>query len=68
MVSPEEPSRGSRPVGAVAVAFPVPARSQRSWVPPRLRDHGDLRGLTLGPSPGLGESGNPATFRVSTTP
>lgn len=32
---------------------------------PRLQAYGDLRDLTLGPSPGIGESGNPAIFRVS---
>jgi hypothetical protein len=30
---------------------------------PVLTEYGDLREMTLGPSPGIGESGNPAVFR-----
>ena len=36
---------------------------RRAYTAPVLREYGDLRTLTLGPSPGLGESGNPAIFR-----
>ena len=31
---------------------------------PVLTEYGDLRDRTLGPSPGIGESGNPAVFRA----
>lgn len=37
---------------------------RRSWSAPRLRTLGELRGLTFGPSPGVGETGNPALFRA----
>lgn len=36
--------------------------TRRSWARPALTVHGDLRELTMGPSPGLGESGNPLTL------
>ncbi len=31
---------------------------------PKLTLWGDLRDLTMGPSPGIGESGNPALFKA----
>lgn len=68
MASPLQQERVIRPVERMAVAPSAAPRKLRTWSPPRLRHHGDLRGLTLGPSPGLGESGNPAVFRVDTTP
>lgn len=40
---------------------PVP---RRPYEAPRLVVFGDLRTLTLGPSPGIGESGNPALFKA----
>lgn len=43
------------------------AAGRKPWRAPFLRRLGDLRGLTLGPSPGLGESANPSTFRVPVT-
>jgi len=43
---------------------PLSPAPRKRWSAPRLRRHGDLRSLTLGPSPGTGESGNPAIFRV----
>ncbi|HXU34120.1 MAG TPA: lasso RiPP family leader peptide-containing protein [Thermoanaerobaculia bacterium] len=36
---------------------------KRPYEPPKLIVFGDLRTLTLGPSPGIGESGNPALFK-----
>lgn len=39
-------------------------RGRKSYRKPQLVLWGDLRGLTLGPSPGIGESGNPALFKV----
>lgn len=41
------------------------AAGRTPWRAPFLRRLGDLRGLTLGPSPGTGESANPGIFRVS---
>ncbi len=38
--------------------------AKKPYSPPRLITYGDLRTLTLGPSPGIGESGNPAVFRA----
>lgn len=40
----------------------APAKKQYSS--PHLVSYGDVRDLTLGPSPGVGESGNPAVFRA----
>lgn len=64
--------KSKAPADAPAGGLPRPgarvesarSRERKPWTRPRLRAHGDLRGLTLGPSPGLGESGNPAAFRV----
>lgn len=39
-----------------------PAR--KSYHRPTLTLWGDLRDLTMGPSPGIGESGNPALFKA----
>ena len=38
--------------------------AKRPYEAPRLAVFGDLRTLTLGPSPGIGESGNPALFKA----
>lgn len=35
-----------------------------SWQKPVLTVHGDVRELTMGPSPNTGESGNPLNFRT----
>ncbi len=43
-----------------ATGFATP---KRPYEAPRLIELGDLRTLTLGPSPGIGESGNPALFK-----
>lgn len=37
--------------------------STRPWSRPELIVYGDIRQLTMGPTPGVGESGNPAVFR-----
>ncbi len=37
---------------------------RKPYDPPRLVRYGDVRDVTLGPSPGTGESGNPLLFRV----
>lgn len=41
-----------------------PDDGRRAWTPPRLRVLGELRGVTMGPSPGIGESGQPNLFRT----
>ncbi|MBI4819746.1 MAG: lasso RiPP family leader peptide-containing protein [Deltaproteobacteria bacterium] len=38
-----------------------------AWSSPRLSRLGDIRELTLGGSPGAGDSGNPTTFRAPGT-
>ncbi|MCB1058117.1 MAG: hypothetical protein KDD11_21670 [Acidobacteria bacterium] len=38
--------------------------SRRPYSRPRLEELGTLFELTLGPSPGVGESGNPTVFRA----
>lgn len=38
--------------------------SRRPYRPPRLIEYGSLLDLTLGPSAGTGESGNPEIFRA----
>ncbi|MEP7010470.1 MAG: lasso RiPP family leader peptide-containing protein [Acidobacteriota bacterium] len=45
-------------------AEPTPPGPKRRYETPRLIVHGDLRTFTLGPSPGVGESGNPAIFKA----
>ncbi|HRC87800.1 MAG TPA: hypothetical protein PK413_19570 [Thermoanaerobaculia bacterium] len=55
-----------------AAAQPPPASPQgagitvpkRPYAPPKLTLFGDLRNRTMGASPGIGESGNPALFRA----
>jgi hypothetical protein len=42
----------------------VSAGTLRVYVSPRLVRYGDVRDVTLGPSPGLGESGAPGVLRV----
>lgn len=37
--------------------------SRRLWVTPNVIDRGDVRDVTLGPTVGNGESGNPGVFR-----
>jgi hypothetical protein len=37
---------------------------RKPYVTPALVLYGDVRDVTLGPSPGTGESGNPLTFRL----
>lgn len=50
-------SRGS--VGSTASVVSVGGRSRRPYKSPRLIDFGDVRDLTLGGSPGVGDSGAP---------
>ncbi len=57
-------TQGQLPAPENASAPEEPTSRRRDYAPPVLREYGDLRTLTLGPSPGLGESGNPAVFRA----
>lgn len=41
-------------------------RIRKKYVPPKLTPLGDLRDLTLGTSPGIGDSQNPTIFRAGT--
>lgn len=41
---------------------PPQGAQRKAYTPPRLQSLGDLRDLTLGGSPGLGDSGMPAQF------
>lgn len=52
-----------QPIPAPLSSFPTQC-PKRLYEPPRLVAFGDLRTLTLGPSAGTGESGNPAIFRA----
>ncbi|MEM9552692.1 MAG: lasso RiPP family leader peptide-containing protein [Acidobacteriota bacterium] len=36
---------------------------RRPYQPPSLQVHGDVRGVTLGATPGVGDSANPTLFR-----
>lgn len=40
------------------------AERRRAYSPPRVRALGELRDVTMGPSPGLGETGSPSLFRA----
>ena len=40
----------------------VAGQNRRAYARPRLEVLGDIRDLTLGGSPGVGDSGNPANF------
>ncbi len=44
-----------------SLTFESPARQKASWTKPALVVYGDVRQLTMGISPGLGESGNEQT-------
>lgn len=39
------------------------APQRRPYRKPELTRRGDVRDVTLGPTPGIGESGNPGTLR-----
>ena len=39
------------------------AKTRKPYRPPQLIPRGDVRDVTLGPTPGVGESGNPGTLR-----
>lgn len=59
--SPKPKLDGTAPdSGSAFAAAPVKA----PWQRPRLTVHGDLRELTMGPSPDTGESGQPLVLRA----
>ncbi|MFK7955102.1 MAG: lasso RiPP family leader peptide-containing protein [Lysobacterales bacterium] len=37
--------------------------TRKPYQQPKLTPRGDVRDVTLGPTPGVGESGNPGTLR-----
>ncbi|MEM6576740.1 MAG: hypothetical protein AAF736_20895 [Pseudomonadota bacterium] len=39
------------------------AKTRKPYRRPELIPRGDVRDVTLGPTPGVGESGNPGTLR-----
>lgn len=45
---------------------PVPIDGKKRYAPPSIEMYGDVRDLTLGGSPGKGESGNPKTRKNPT--
>lgn len=42
----------------------APAPAKKAYTPPQLAVFGDVRDVTMGVSPGVGESGNPVIFRI----
>lgn len=40
------------------------AAAKKPYTPPALNVFGDVRDVTMGVSPGMGESGNPELFRI----
>ena len=42
---------------------PQSAEPRPRWQKPQLQVYGDVRQLTMGPTPGVGESGGPGTFK-----
>ena len=42
----------------------LPLTHKKIYEKPELLLYGDLRDVTLGPSPGIGESGNPGVLRA----
>lgn len=56
----------NKPVPVAADAGAIPARAP--YAPPRIVPLGDLRDLTLGASPGVGDSGSATTFKCPGCP
>lgn len=58
--------KNSRASGEAPTASEVSAPGRRRpYREPSLTVHGDVRSLTLGPSPGIGESGLPLLLRAN---
>jgi hypothetical protein len=45
-----------------------PAQDKKPYSTPKLQIYGDIRDLTLGPTPGNGESGNVLVYRRKVHP
>lgn len=45
-------------------SVPAARAGRRSYSPPKVRALGELRDVTMGPSPGVGETGSPSLFRA----
>ncbi len=58
------PVSNSLPVHPATSGGESRAISKPVWTRPALTVYGDVRELTLGPSPGMGESGNPTALRL----
>ncbi len=69
MVSEKSKSipREDRPGGDLPTGQGASAGGRLPYAPPRLEVLGDVRDLTLGGTPGLGDSGNPMNFQAPTT-
>ena len=50
------------------IVEPADTDARASYVAPELRDLGDVRDLTLGASPGTGDSGGSGTHRAMNRP
>jgi len=61
MSDPSEPATSGNRSSCADGPVPPP---RRRWAAPRLIRFGDVRQLTMGPTPGVGESGNGAIFKV----
>ena len=53
----------SQPVSPTLAATTREALPKKPYHRPQLTLWGDLRDITLGPSPGVGESGTPGMFK-----
>ena len=64
-MKPANPLPGEGQVMKTEGTGNVPIQSKKAYSSPRLIELGELLDVTMGPSPGIGESGNPATFRAA---
>ena len=59
--------RDDRAGGGAPTEQAAGAGGRLPYAPPRLEVLGDVRDLTLGGTPGLGDSGDPLNFQAPTT-
>jgi hypothetical protein len=59
---PNRPQSKSLPTQPIPSAD-VPIVRAAPWTKPVLSVYGDVRQFTMGPTPGVGESGNSAVFK-----
>ena len=62
MTAPNNPARSDTLTQENQILAPT-SNLKRPYLRPTLRCYGEIRDVTLGPSPGTGESGNPGVFR-----